>query len=220
MQEIVTRIKQAGVLAKLPGDLPLQSILQVGDALLAAPVLGVEIAWHEATDPRLVLDLSRRAGGNMLVGVGGVETAVATEALIAAGAQFIASPRVDFELMAFCAEREVLYLPSVISILAAQSVQQAGGHCVRLRTGGPAGPGFVATVHEALPDISLLVTGDVNITNVGRYAHAGADAVLIGDALFAGPQQTMADVISRARALQQAWDEGSDVDPKRNGMLL
>lgn len=207
-QEIIQFIQKAGMLAILPGDLPLQSIVEVSDALLAAPVLGVEVQLRNEQSIQFIADLKQRAQQNMVVGAGDVETSAQAAAAVQAGAQFVSSPRLDFELMSFCKEQNILYLPGVISLMAAQAVQQSGGDVVRLRTGGAGGPAFVAAIREAIPGLHVMATGDVSAQNIGDYAQSGADAVLVGDALFAGAGQKMADVIKNARALQKDWDAG------------
>ncbi|MCP5099453.1 MAG: hypothetical protein GY943_28190, partial [Chloroflexi bacterium] len=125
-----------------------------------------------------------------------------------AGAEYISSSRLDFDLMAFCGKQDVLYIPTVIGMLAAQAMQQAGGTFVRLRTGGSDGSAYVTRMQEVIPGMQLLVTGDIGLENIGDYAKSGADAVVIGDALVAQSDQPMAALISRARKLQKAWRGG------------
>ena len=203
--EVLKRIKEAGIIATLPGDLPLQSILPVGDALMAAPVQAVEVedGRNAAT---IIADLSQRAGRHMLVGAGLVTTAVQTEIVIGAGAQFVTSPRLNEMVMACCRARAVLYVPGVISVLAAQAAYQSGCRLIRLRTGGPAGPDYVNTVRTALPELSVVVAADITAANVGHYVRAGAVAVVVSQALFTGPDQPMSEVINNARRLLKAWE--------------
>lgn len=207
-QQIIHIIQKSGILAILPGDMPLQRITEMGDALLASPVVGVEVQLRKKQGFPLIVDLKQRAQKNMVVGAGDVETIADATTAIKAGAQFISSQRLDFELLSFCRERDILYLPGVISLLAAQAVQQSGGSIVRLRTGGASGPDFVAAMREAIPGLHIIATGDISVQNIGDYAKSGVDAVLVDDALFTNTEQAMADVITNARTLQKAWDAG------------
>ncbi|MCP5097744.1 MAG: hypothetical protein GY943_19530, partial [Chloroflexi bacterium] len=99
-QQIIKQIKMAGIIASLPGDMPLQSILQVADALLAAPVLGVEVSMQDEQGVQIIADLAKRADGKMVIGAEGVETAVQAQSALDAGAEYISSSRLDFDLMA------------------------------------------------------------------------------------------------------------------------
>ncbi len=204
-REVINRIRRAGVLATVLGNLPLQEVLHMGDALLAAPVVGVEVLFQNGAGEALLADLVRRANGQMVVGAGGVETAVIAQSAITAGAQFISSPRLDFEIMADCKEQDVLYLPTVIGLMAAQAVQQAGGDFILLRTGGEGGPDYVAHVLKTIPSLNIVVTGDIDTRNIGRYAKVGVTAVISSNNI-AAENQTMANIISQARKLQKAWD--------------
>jgi len=64
----------------LPGDLPLATILPIADALLASPILAVDVAFGGDELPQLLHDLRQRAGDKLLIGVSGVETAVQLQA--------------------------------------------------------------------------------------------------------------------------------------------
>lgn len=210
-QRTVERIKQANIVALLPGDLPHQAIISVADALLAAPVLAAEVYMAGADDDRhahtVISDLRQRAGVHMLVGAGGVETTGQAIAAIAAGAQFIASTRLETDVLAYCREQDVLYLPGVISLFAAQAAETAGCPLIRLTTGGADGPRYVATVRESVPGVGVVVTGHIAVEEVGAYAQAGALALMAAETLFTGPDQPMADLIIRARILQRAWGQ-------------
>lgn len=204
---LLQHIMRGGVVATLPGDLPLANSTAVADALLASPVLTAVVQPHDGT-AQVIADLRQRAGSNMLVGAGDVETAVQLDAALDAGAQFIMASRLNFELLAHCMARKIIYIPTVISIMAANSAYQAGAKMVVMRTGGPQGAEFVQTLLKALPTLHVAVANDYTPTEVTQYAQAGA-AALITDTIYGGSEQPMADLITRARTLQRAWDSGT-----------
>lgn len=207
--DVIQQMMKAGLLACLPGDMPLQSIIQAGDARPAAPVIGVEVQFQDGEGGKLIADLTRRAGSHLVVGAGNVDTITMAEQALQAGAHFISSPRLNFELMSYCSTRHVFYIPGVISVLAAQAVQQSGGRFVRLRTGGDNGPDFMQAMKQAIPGIHVLVSGCFTHNEVGDYARSGAFAVLLEDALYTtNHAQPVADIIKRARVYQTVWDEG------------
>ena len=73
---IVEKLKEAGIVVALPGNLPLATILPIADALLASPILAVDVAFGGDELPQLLHDLRQRAGDKLLIGVSEVETAV------------------------------------------------------------------------------------------------------------------------------------------------
>lgn len=203
-QSVNDQLNLSGIIATLPGDLPLQSIIHCTDALLAAPISAVMVALTDSMDTAVLRDVRQRAGQQMVLGAE-VETTDQTEAALAAGAQFISTQKWDTAVSDICRQHQVLHLPGVMSLMAASTAEQRGYSMVRLRTGGSDGPGYVSTVQKTCPNLSLVVDADVNPETIGSYGRAGATAVLAGSAIFTGPLQPMADIISRARALQKGW---------------
>ncbi|WP_420627318.1 hypothetical protein [Candidatus Leptofilum sp.] len=204
----LTELKNAGIIVALPGDLPLAAIIPIADALLASPVLAVDVAVGSAELPQLLHDLRQRAGDKLLIGVSGVETAVQLQSLPFNHLDYISSPCLDDVLLTACQETGVAYLPTVISVWAAQAAQQKGCHAIRLQTGGSAGADYVRAIRKAQPNLSLIVETELAADEVAAYQQAGADALLIGKPLFTGSAQTMADLITQARKFNRAWQTG------------
>mgnify|MGYP002622901208 CR=1 FL=1 len=212
---IIERLKEAGIVVALPWDLPLAAILPIADALLASPILAVDVAFGGDELPQLLHDLRRRAGDKLLIGVSGVETAVQLHSLQNSPIDYISSPRLDDELLIGCQNGGMTYLPGVISVLAAQAAQQKGCGSIRLRTGGPGGSDYVRAIRQVQPDLGLIVETELNPAEVYSYRQAGAAALVIGAPLFTGHNQTMADLIAQARIFTQAWQDGGSWQEKR-----
>jgi len=203
--KIIEKLKEAGIVVALPGDLPLATILPIADALLASPILAVDVAFGGDELPQLLHDLRQRAGDKLLIGVSGVETAVHLHTLQHSPIDYISSVRLDDGLLAGCRERGLAYLPGVISVWAAQAAQQKGCASIRLRTGGPAGADYVRALCAVQPDLGIIVEAELHPDDVTGYRQAGAAALVVGAPLFSGPTQTMADLITQARRFTQAW---------------
>ncbi len=207
---IIEKLKEAGIVVALPGDLPLTTIIPIADALLASPILAVDVAFGGTELPQLLHDLRQRAGDKLLIGVSGVETAVQLQTLQSSPIDYISSSRLDDDLLVGCQSGNKAYLPGVISVWAAQAAQQKGCGSIRLRTGGPAGADYVRAIREVQPELSLIVETELVPDDVSRYRQAGAAALVVGAPLFNGPAQTMADLITQSRAFIQAWQNSSD----------
>lgn len=216
---VIEKIKQAGIIVALPGDLPLPDIIPIADALLASPILAVDVAFGGAELSQLLHDLRQRAGDKLLIGVSGVETAVHLQALQGSPIDYLSSTRLDEALLASCQDAGIAYLPSVISVWAAQAAQQKKCRTIRLRTGGPGGADYVRAVQEVVPDLDLIVETELSPEEVGSYRMAGVAALVVGRPLFTGHQQTMADLITQARRFNQAWQNshGAPVKQFPNG---
>ena len=57
--------------------------------------------------------------------------------------------------------------------------------------------------------MNVLVAADISSENIIDYAKTGVTAVITQNAIFTNPPQTMADIITRARILQSAWQAAS-----------
>jgi 2-keto-3-deoxy-6-phosphogluconate aldolase len=208
---IIDKIKQAGIIVTLPGDLPLQTIVPVADGLLASPILAVDVAYSGEETVQLLHDLRRRAGDKLLIGVSGVETAVQLQIVQNCPIDYLSSPRLDDKLLASCQTTNLAYMPSIISVWAAQAAQQKMCSFVRLPTGGPAGAEYVKAIRQVTTNLGLIIEVDLLPNEVVDYKIAGADALLVGSPLFTGSEQTMADLITRARRFTKAWQQADQV---------
>ncbi|VAW43514.1 hypothetical protein MNBD_CHLOROFLEXI01-1905 [hydrothermal vent metagenome] len=208
----IDKIKQAGIIVALPGDLPLQAIVPIVDGLLASPILAVDVAYSGAETVQLLHDLRQRAGDKLLIGVSGVETAVHLTTLQNSPINYLSSPRLDDTMLAHCQTSHITYLPSIISVWAAQAAEQKACDVARLPTGGPAGAEYVTAVHKVTPDLDLIVEVDLIPEEVAHYKQAGAAALLVGTPLFTGSQQPMADLITQARRFIQVWRQTDVAD--------
>lgn len=92
IEEAIQRIKQIGIIAIVRGNFPLDEIIEIGDALLAAPVQVMEITMNSTNALSAISDLRKRYGENMLIGAGTVRTAAQLDEAVEAGAQFTVAP--------------------------------------------------------------------------------------------------------------------------------
>ena len=95
--EAAAHVKKHGLIAIVRGDYSAQEIIEIGDALLAAPVLIAEVTLNSAGALNAIADLRERYGEHMLVGAGTVRTAAQFDEAVAAGAQFTVAPNFDEE---------------------------------------------------------------------------------------------------------------------------
>ncbi len=207
-RDLTARLKQAGIIAHLPKDLPLPRITTVTDALLASPIQAVQTSYCDENSLHLVQDLAQRSHGLLTMGVrvdDGWETAVSLPNLLQAGIHYITSARYDAELHHQCFAQKIAYIPGAISAMAAQAILQKQVTLMQLHTGGPDGSHFVAAINQAIPHMAILIDGDLPAEYIADYAKSGGTAVIVQSALFTHPQQSMADIITRARTLQNAW---------------
>lgn len=196
-----------GLVAIVRGNFPTAKLIEIGDALLASPVLVMEVTLNTTGALDAISLLRNRYGDKMLVGAGTVRTVEQFQASIDAGAQFTVSPNLDLATVKAAVDADILHLPGVFTPTEAQQAYVAGCKMVKLFPSDVVGPKYLKAIRAPLDDIMFCPTGGITPDNVGDYIRAGAAAVGLGSALITGPDQEMDDLIRRARAILNAWKE-------------
>ncbi|NJN84338.1 MAG: bifunctional 4-hydroxy-2-oxoglutarate aldolase/2-dehydro-3-deoxy-phosphogluconate aldolase [Caldilineaceae bacterium] len=197
---------EQGLVAIVRGNFPAAKVIEIGDALLASPVLVMEVTMNTPGALDVIALLRRRFGDNMRVGAGTVRTVEQFIAAVEAGAQFTVAPNLDMATVHESLRRDILHLPGVFTPSEAQNAFAAGCAMVKLFP-ADIGPNYLKAIRAPLDDIKFVPTGGVTPDNVGDYIRAGASAVGLGSALVTGPEQPMDDLITRARRIRAAWKE-------------
>jgi 2-dehydro-3-deoxyphosphogluconate aldolase / (4S)-4-hydroxy-2-oxoglutarate aldolase len=196
-----------GLVAIVRGNFPTAKLIEIGDALLASPVLVMEVTLNTTGALDAIALLRNRYGDKMLVGAGTVRTVDQFKESVAAGAQFTVSPNLDMATVQAALAADILHLPGVFTPTEAQQAYVAGCKMVKLFPSDVVGPKYLKAIRAPLDDIMFVPTGGITPDNVGEYIRAGASAVGLGSALITGPDQEMDDLIRRARAILNAWKE-------------
>lgn len=204
--ETVDWLKREGIIPIVRGDFPAQRVLEIGDALLAAPILCMEVTMNTPGAAELISLLRARFGEHMRIGAGTVRTPAQFDAAVDAGAQFTLAPGLNPAVVARAQTRGVLHIPGVYTAGEADSAWQAGCPLLKLFPAEQGGPAYLKALRAPLDDIAFVPTGGVSAENAAAWRTAGAAAVGVGSTLIKGPQQPMADLITRARALKKAWE--------------
>lgn len=206
----IEAIREEGLIAIVRGNFPAPKLLEIGDALLAAPVLLMEVTMNTSGALDGITMLRERFGDNMWVGAGTVRTVEQFDQAVAAGAEFTVSPNLDLPTVERALSRDILHVPGVFTPSEAENAYRAGCRMVKLFPSDVVGPRYLKALRAPLDDILFVPTGGITPDNVGEYIRAGAAAVGLGSALVTGPHQPSHDLISRARRIRTAWKEAKD----------
>ena len=209
--EMTRRVLDDGIVAIVRGDFPAHKVLEIGDALLAAPVLVMEVTLNTPGALDLIQMLRARFGINMNVGAGTVRTVEQFDAAAAAGAQFTVAPGLNPAVVARARKTDTLHIPGVYTATEAETAHAAGSRLLKLFPANMGGPAYLKALRAPLDDIQFVPTGGIGPENADAWAKAGAAALGVGSALVTGPDQSMADLIERARALRQAWQPSANI---------
>lgn len=206
IEQTISRIKLGRIMAIVRGDFSLDKLIEIGDALLAAPILAMEITLNTGNALESIARLRERAGENMLVGAGTVRTVEQAKAAVTAGAQFLVSPGLNPAVVKWARAKDMLHVPGVFTPTEAETAVVAGCRLLKLFPAGIVGPAYLKALRAPLDDVEFVPTGGITVDNLAQYVRAGAVAVGVGGNFISG-QASMAEIISTARALQAAWEQ-------------
>lgn len=119
-------------------------------------------------------------GGTSLVGAGSVTTIEQARRAIDGGAEFVVSPHLDHDLIAWATDAAVSYLPGVFTPSEAAAAIAAGATAVKLFPASVGGPELVKALLGPFPDLVVVPTGGVDAGNASSFLQAGAAAIGVG----------------------------------------
>jgi Entner-Doudoroff aldolase len=204
---VAERIREGGIIAMIRGDFPVAHMLAIGETLADASISIIEVTFNSANALEAIAALGERLADRALIGAGTVRSPEDVDRALAAGARFAVSPILDEGTLARAGARGLFYMPGVMTPTEAAAANRAGVRMLKLFPSDLLGPRYLRALRAPLDELEFVPTGGVSADNVGDYAAAGAVAVGVGSALVAGPDQPLADVARRARALRRAWRE-------------
>nr|WP_290226425.1 bifunctional 4-hydroxy-2-oxoglutarate aldolase/2-dehydro-3-deoxy-phosphogluconate aldolase [Trichocoleus desertorum] len=179
---------------------------QMAWAVAAGGLRLIEITWNSDRAPELIAAL-RSELPDCLIGTGTLLTREHLQSAIAAGAQFLFTPHVDFGLIQLALQQGVPIVPGALSPTEIVTAWQAGASSVKVfPVQAVGGASYIRNLQGPLGQIPLIPTGGVTIENAKDFLAAGAIAVGLSGNLFpaaaiqAGNWQAIAQ---QARNLRQ-----------------
>lgn len=223
---LVELLRREGLLVVVRCRAPLDVLLEVGDALLAAPAPLVAVCPGGLEPWTAVAELRARFGRNMLVGVGMAAGRTEVEAAVGAGAQFVMAGRLDSQGMtacaALCAGAGAAYLPAVQTPVEVQAAAALGCTGVTVLPACRIGVAGLGPLREAAQRASferlasqasgaaawgaeemvMVAAGGVPVEEIGTWRRAGATAVVVRGVLAAGSRWDMGTMIRTVRKIR------------------
>ena len=152
-------------------------------ALIDGGIKLMEITMNTDGASAMIYRWREKFGDDAHIGAGTVIDAKKAEEAVAAGAQFLISPNLDEEVIAYGKERGIAVWPGVMTPTEIVKAMKAGADAVKLFPMGTLGVSYLKEIRGPLQDIPILATGGVDLHNIGEYFRAGANAVGMGGKL-------------------------------------
>jgi 2-dehydro-3-deoxyphosphogluconate aldolase/(4S)-4-hydroxy-2-oxoglutarate aldolase len=156
----------------------------VVDALVSAGVTCLELTLTTRGVFDSLSALTREYASAAAIGAGTVRTTEDATNAAAAGATFLVSPTLSPDVANFCVRTRMPFYPGALSPTEILTAWENGASCVKVFPASAGGLSYIRQVRAPFPDIALMPTGGVTITEAPQYLQAGADYVAMGSPLI------------------------------------
>ena len=178
--DVIKQIREIGVIPVVRATTAEEAMRAI-DAIREGGISVIEITMTVPNAFSLIELVTGRFGSDALVGAGTVLDVETAKSCIASGAQFIVSPALNFDTIAYCREQNVTVMPGALTPTEVVQAWNAGADFVKVfPAGAVGGPGYLKALKAPLPQIDLVPTGGVSLENAADFIRAGAAALGVG----------------------------------------
>lgn len=178
--EVLQQIKDTGVIPVVRATTADEAMRAI-DAIREGGISVLEITMTVPGAVGVIEQVAARFGHDALVGAGTVLDAETAKACVSAGAQFIVSPALNMETIAYCHEQDVAVMPGALTPTEVVHAWKAGADFVKVfPAGAVGGASYLKALKAPLPQIELVATGGVSLKTAADFIKAGAAALGVG----------------------------------------
>ena len=181
--EIVKQMLDCGAVAVIRMS-DSQKLMKVAEAVCKGGIPFLEITMTTPGALQVIEACAKKMGDEILVGVGSVLDAETARLAILAGAQYVVSPILNPEVIRMAHRYDVPAIPGAFTPTEILQAHEQGADIVKVFPADVVGMAFFKAVKAPLPQVNLMPTGGVSLTNAGDWIKAGACAVGVGSALL------------------------------------
>jgi 2-dehydro-3-deoxyphosphogluconate aldolase / (4S)-4-hydroxy-2-oxoglutarate aldolase len=178
--DVLQRIRDTGLIPVVraeSADLAMRAV----EAIKAGGVSVLEVTMTVPGAINVIKQLTAAFGDQALIGAGTVLDPETARACIQAGAQFIVSPALNEETIAFCRKNDVAVFPGALTPTEVVRAWNAGADAVKVfPAGAVGGASYLKALKAPLPQIELVPTGGVSLQTAADFIKAGAMALGVG----------------------------------------
>lgn len=175
-----THLTEARVMVILRGLDPDATVALCKRALTGGARL-IEVPVQDPSAyPSLSAAITWGAEAGIPVGAGTVTTPEIHDTVARAGAAFTVAPGLDDDVLRESTRTGIPHLPGVATPTEIQRALNTGHAWVKAFPASALGPRWIEAVLAPFPDLRIVATGGITVTNAAEYLTAGAAAVSLG----------------------------------------
>jgi 2-dehydro-3-deoxyphosphogluconate aldolase/(4S)-4-hydroxy-2-oxoglutarate aldolase len=208
--DVLKRLEEIGVIPVVRAA-SAEEAVAVAEAIGEGGIPVLEITLTVPGAVKVIAELSKRFGDQVLVGAGTVLDPEAARECIKAGARFVVSPALNLQTIELCNREGIVILPGALTPTEVVTAWNAGADAVKVfPCSAVGGAKYLRALKAPLPQIRLVPTGGVSLATAKDFIAAGAWALGVGadlvnnEAIRSGDRES---VISASRDYVQAVQE-------------
>ncbi len=183
--EVLKRIEDIGIVAVVRAE-NTEKAVRISKACIEGGIDSIEITFTVPGAHKVIEDLTKQFGDELLVGAGTVLDSETARIAILSGAKYIVSPTFDLDTAKLCNRYQVPYMPGCMTLTEIITAMEAGADIIKVFPGSAFGPSIIKAVKGPLPQANLMPTGGVSLDNVSEWIKNGCIAVGAGSSLTKG----------------------------------
>lgn len=200
MNEIEKKVQSIGVVPVIKLNHPERDAIPLAKALIAGGVPVAEVTFR-AAGAAVAIKAMRENFPEMLVGAGTVLTTEQVDEAMAAGAQFIVTPGMDPDIVAYCQKVGIQIFPGCTTPTDYHTAYKFGLEVLKFfpaeQSGGIA---KIKAMSAPFPMFKVMPTGGISLKNLADYVRNPVIAAC------GGSYMVTADLIDNGK-----WDEITDL---------
>jgi len=178
--QVLERIKSIGIIPVVRASSGDEALAAV-EAIKAGGLSILEITMTVPGAVGIIEKIADRYGDEVLVGAGTVLNAETARDCLRAGAQFVVSPALNLETIAYCRDAGCAIMPGALTPTEVVTAWSAGADMVKVfPCGAMGGASYIKSLKAPLPQIELVPTGGVSLSTAASFIEAGAAAIGVG----------------------------------------
>jgi 2-dehydro-3-deoxyphosphogluconate aldolase/(4S)-4-hydroxy-2-oxoglutarate aldolase len=204
-EQHLQKILDGGIVAILRFDDP-GPLVEVVTSLADGGITVAEVTLTVPGALEVIREAKRKLGGRVLLGAGTVLDPETARAALLAGAEFIVAPNFNRDVIQLCRRYDKLVMPGAFTPTEVLTAWEAGADIVKVFPADILGPAFFKALRGPLPQVKLMPTGGVDLSNAAEYLKAGAVCLGVGGQLV-DPKAVAARDFARITALARQYVE-------------
>ncbi len=214
MNEIEIKVQSIGVVPVIKLNHPERDAIPLAKALIAGGVPVAEVTFR-AAGAAVAIKAMRENFPEMLVGAGTVLTTEQVDEAMAAGAQFIVTPGMDPDIVAYCQKVGIQIFPGCTTPTDYHTAYKFGLEVLKFfpaeQSGGIA---KIKAMSAPFPMFKVMPTGGISLKNLADYvknpviAACGGSYMVTADLIDGGKWDEITDLCKQSVEIVKAARNG------------